>query len=262
MTREALRELLLAVRQGSCTPEAALAQLAGLPAEPLVGDDGQPFATLDHGRALRQGFPEVVYGASKTPEQVAAIVGRLYAHHPNLLVTRASEAAYQAVQALAPEARWDATSRLLFIRRDTTRYGIGRIVVVCAGTTDLPVAREALLTCEVMGNETTLVADVGVAGLHRLLGHLETLRQARVIVCVAGMEAALASVVGGLVAVPVIAVPTSVGYGTALGGFAALLGMLNSCAPNVTVVNIDNGFGAGYVAALINRQPGIQESTG
>ncbi|MGQ9898279.1 MAG: nickel pincer cofactor biosynthesis protein LarB [Acidobacteriota bacterium] len=260
MTREDLRKLLLAVRQGRCTPEAALAQLVGLPAEQLVGDDGQPFATLDQGRALRQGFPEVVFGASKTPEQVAAIVARLYQGHPNLLVTRTSESAYRAVQALAPEAQWDAPSKLLFIRRDKTRYGVGRIAVVCAGTSDLPVAREALLTCEVMGNETTLIVDVGVAGLHRLLEQLETLRQARVIICVAGMEAALASVVGGLVAVPVIAVPTSVGYGTALGGLTALLGMLNSCAPNVTVVNIDNGFGAGYVAALINRQPG--ETTG
>jgi len=261
MTHEALKELLLAVRQGSCTPEAALAQLAGLPSEQLVGDDGQPFATLDHGRALRQGFPEVVYGASKTPEQVAAIVARMSPRQPNMLVTRASEATYQAVKALAPEAQWDALSRLLFIHRDKTRYGVGRIAVVCAGTTDLPVAREALLTCEIMGNETTLVADVGVAGLHRLLGHLETLRQARVIVCVAGMEAALASVVGGLVAVPVIAVPTSVGYGTALGGITALLSMLNSCAPNVTVVNIDNGFGAGFIASLINRQPGVPKTT-
>lgn len=260
MTYEALQELLLAVRQGRCTPEAALAQLAGLPSEPLTDAAGQPFATLDHGRTLRQGFPEVVYGAAKTPAQIAAIVARLAQQHPNLLVTRASEAAYQAVKAYVPEAQWDELSRLLFIRRDETRYGHGRIVVVCAGTADLPVAREALLTCEVMGNETLLVADVGVAGLHRLLGKLETLRQARVIVCVAGMEAALASVVGGLVAVPVIAVPTSVGYGTALGGITALLGMLNSCAPNVTVVNIDNGFGAGYVAALINRQSGIQET--
>ncbi|MCS7078710.1 MAG: nickel pincer cofactor biosynthesis protein LarB [Chloracidobacterium sp.] len=256
MTHDELRSLLLAVRAGTCSPDDALARLAGWPAETLTDADGRPFATLDHGRALRQGFPEVVYGASKTPEQLAAIVARLSSQHPNILVTRASEAAYQAVRAVAPEAQWDALSQTLVIRRDMTRYGGGLIAVVCAGTTDLPAAREALLTCEVMGNETTLIADVGVAGLHRLLSHLDTLRQARVVICVAGMEAALASVVGGLVAVPVVAVPTSVGYGVALNGLTALLGMLNSCAPNVTVVNIDNGFGAGYVASLINRRSG------
>lgn len=254
MTYDELKGLLLAVRAGTCSPDDALAQLAGFPAETLTDAAGEPFAMLDHGRALRHGFPEVVYGASKTPEQTAAIVARLRARHANILVTRASEAASQAVRAVAPEAQWDAVSRTLVIRRDATRYGAGLIAVVCAGTTDLPAAREALVTCEVMGNETTLIADVGVTGLHRLLGHLRTLRRARVVICVAGMEAALASVVGGLVAAPVIAVPTSVGYGTAFGGLTALLGMLNSCAPNVTVVNIDNGFGAGYVAALINRQ--------
>ncbi|OYT70555.1 MAG: 1-(5-phosphoribosyl)-5-amino-4-imidazole-carboxylate carboxylase [Chloracidobacterium sp. CP2_5A] len=257
MTRDELKSLLLAVRQGDCSPDEALTQLAGWPAETLTDANGEPFATLDHGRTLRQGFPEVVYGASKTPEQVATIVARLSARHPNILVTRASEAAYRAVTAVVPEAQWDALSQALTIRRDATRYGAGLIAVACAGTTDLPAAREALITCEIMGNETVLIPDVGVAGLHRLLRHLDTLRQARVIVCVAGLEAALASVVGGLVAAPVIAVPTSVGYGAAFGGLAALLGLLNSCAPNVTVVNIDNGFGAGYVAALINRQAGL-----
>ncbi len=256
MTRDELKRLLSDVRRGDCSPDEALTRLAGFPAETLTDAEGAPFATLDHGRTLRQGFPEVVYGASKTPEHLAAIVARLSAQHPNILATRVSEAAYQAVKAVAPEAKWDALSRALVIQRDATRYGAGLIAVVCAGTTDLPAAREAVATCEVMGNETALIADVGIAGLHRLLGHLGTLRQARVIICVAGLEAALASVVGGLVAAPVIAVPTSVGYGAALGGLTALLGMLNSCAPNVTVVNIDNGFGAGYVAALINRQAG------
>ncbi len=257
MTYDELKSLLLDVQAGTCSPDTALARLAGFPAETVTDGDGQPFALLDHGRKLRHGFPEVVYGASKTPEQLAAIVARLNARHPNILVTRVSEAASQAVRSVTPEAHWDAVSRTLVIQRDTTHYGAGLIAVVCAGTGDLPVAREALVTCEVMGNMTTLVADVGVAGLHRTLSRLDTLRQARVVICVAGMEAALASVIGGLVAVPVIAVPTSVGYGTSLGGLTALFGMLNSCSPNVTVVNIDNGFGAGYVAALINRQIGL-----
>ncbi|MFQ3640911.1 MAG: nickel pincer cofactor biosynthesis protein LarB, partial [Chloracidobacterium sp.] len=218
MTYDELKTLLVAVQRGECSPDDVAARLSGLPEDVLTGADGQPFATLDQARALRQGFPEVVYGASKTPEQAAAIVARLSAVHPNVLVTRASEAAARAVQAVVPEARWDALARLIVVHRDQARHGHGRIVVVCAGTTDLPVAREALLTCEVMGNDVTLVADVGVAGLHRLLRQVAVLRQAQVVICVAGMEAALASVVGGLVAVPVIAVPTSIGYGTALGG--------------------------------------------
>ncbi len=247
MNRTDLELLLQSFQRGERSLDETLSRLEGFPLEDL------DFATIDHARAARQGFPEVVYGASKTPRQIAGIVERLLVRNPNVLVTRASAEAAALVADIAPDAVFDEAARTIVVRRDTTIHGGGTILVICAGTSDLPVAREAFITCDIMGNHVELVTDVGVAGIHRLFSHRERLRTARVVICVAGMEAALPSVVGGLVAVPVIGVPTSVGYGAAFGGVTALLAMLNSCASNVTVVNIDNGFGAGYVASLINR---------
>ncbi len=196
---------------------------------------------------------EVIFGRGKTPEQIAAIATTIASRSPNLLITRASQEAWQAVSAQLPEAQYHPVSGVITLRRDPSITGKGKILVISAGTSDMFVAQEAVLTARMMGSEVGELYDVGVAGLHRLLAHLEEMRAARVLVVVAGMEGALPSVVGGLVAAPVIAVPTSIGYGANLGGIAALLGMLNSCSSNITVVNIDNGFGAGYVAALINR---------
>ena len=214
------------------------------------------FAKVDHHRALRQGFAEVVFGKGKTPKQVAEIVRAMVekkGSRQNVLVTRADEKMFAAVKRVSRAAKFHALSKVLTIERNAEITGKGTIVVVSAGTSDIPVAEEAVLTARMMGNRVDQVYDVGVAGIHRLLDHRGKLNEARVIVCVAGMEGALPSVVGGLVGVPVIAVPTSTGYGASFGGVAALLGMLNSCASNVTVVNIDNGFGAACVASCINR---------
>src|ERR1044072_7415971 len=218
------------------------------------------FAKVDHHRALRQGFAEVVFGTGKSPEQIAHIVGAMLAKKDskhNILVTRADAKIFSALKGaagkIARRARFYPRSGVITIERNSEIVGKGTILVVSAGTSDIPVAEEALLTARIMGNRAEHLYDVGVAGIHRLLENRNALAEARVIVCVAGMEGALPSVVGGLVAVPVIAVPTSVGYGASFGGIAALLGMLNSCASNVTVVNIDNGFGAARVAACINR---------
>lgn len=247
MTEGALRELLQAFRRGEVTLEQVLARLRHLPYEDLG------FAKLDHHRHLRQGFPEVVFGQGKTPEQIAEIVSRIVERSSVALVTRTNETAYAAVRRIAPEAIYHPQARMITIRRGDPPEPYGLIAVVSAGTADIPVAEEAVVTAETLGNRVVRFYDVGVAGLHRLLSVYEHLAAARVIVCVAGMEGALPSVVGGLVSAPVIAVPTSVGYGIGQGGLAALLGMLNSCAANVVVVNIDNGFGAGFVASLINQ---------
>jgi NCAIR mutase (PurE)-related protein len=254
MTETELLKLLGAVRSGKIATSSALAQLKNLPFEDL------DFAKVDHHRALRQGFAEVVFGKGKTAGQVAEIVKSLLGRKPgrqNVLVTRADKKMFAAVKRAAGRdkeaAKFHPLSRAITIERNKEIVGKGTIVVVSAGTSDIPVAEEALLTARLMGNRVEHLYDVGVAGIHRLLKHSEELTKARVIICVAGMEGALPSVVGGLVAVPVIAVPTSVGYGASFGGVAALLGMLNSCASNVTVVNIDNGFGAGRVASCINR---------
>jgi len=214
------------------------------------------FAKVDHHRALRHGMPEVIFSQGKTPGQVAEIASRLLERVPNVLATRAAEETADAVRTRIPDAEYFPQSRAIRVWRDRAVRGSGKIAVVCAGTSDIPVAEEATVTCEVMGNRVESITDVGVAGIHRLMNNRERLTDARVIICCAGMEGALPSAVGGLVSCPVIAVPTSVGYGASFNGLAALLGMLNSCASNVTVVNIDNGFGAGYVASLINRQPG------
>ena len=244
-----VRKFLEAVKRGSLPVESAVEQLRQWPYEDLG------FAKIDHHRALRQGFPEVIFARKKTAKQVAEIARgmlRAKASH-NILITRADKKVFAAVKKLARAARFHELSGAITISRSAANHGKGLILVVTAGTSDIPVAEEALVTAQIMGNRAEAIYDVGVAGLHRLLEHRKKLAAARVIICVAGMEGALPSVVGGLVGVPVIAVPTSVGYGASFQGAAALLGMLNSCSPNVTVVNIDNGFGAAYTAVLIAR---------
>ena len=211
------------------------------------------FARVDHHRTIRQGFPEVVLGIGKTPAQIAAIASEIVRSGSSLLITRASEAAYHAVREFVPQAAYDADAAIVSFQQQDVTPGKGTIVVAAAGTSDLPVAEEAARTAELMGNTVERIYDVGVAGIHRLLGERARLAAARAIVVVAGMEGALPSVVAGLVDVPVIAVPTSIGYGASFGGLAALLGMLNSCSAGVSVVNIDNGFGAGNIASLINH---------
>ena len=247
MDQEQLRSLFEQVRGGEIDVDAAVARMRHMPFEDLG------FAKIDHHRALRHGMPEVIFAKGKTPEQVAAITGKLLDNFPNVLITRADQVCAEMVVGRFECAEHFPLSGVVRFWRDRTIRGKGRIAVVCAGTSDMPVAEEAALTAEVMGNEIDTIHDIGVAGIHRLMHNRERLTQARVIVVCAGMEGALPSAVGGLVSCPVIAVPTSVGYGASFHGLAALLGMLNSCASNVTVVNIDNGFGAGYVASLINR---------
>lgn len=232
---------------GKISPDDAVEQLRHLPFEDLG------FAKVDHHRSLRVGVPEVVLSQGKTPAQVAGIFKQLARHGKNVLATRASKSQFAAVKKAVPGAKFEESARAIVLRRDRKTYGKGLITVISAGTSDIPVAEEAVVTAEIMGNEVDRLYDVGVAGLHRLLSHRRAIGRSRVIIVCAGMEGALPSVVGGLVGVPVIAVPTSVGYGASFEGMAALLGMMNSCASNVSVVNIDNGFGAGYVASLINR---------
>jgi hypothetical protein len=248
MDANRLRALLDAVRAGELSTDAALERFAQLP---FVASE---HARVDTHRALRQGMPEVVFGLGKTPDQIASIVRTLRSAGQTGLVTRVEPAAAHEVLGREPGGDYDALARVLWYGpREIAITGVGTIAVVCAGTADLPIAREAELVARKLGNAVELIADVGVAGLHRLLAASEALRAARVLIVIAGMEGALPSVVGGLVARPVIAVPTSVGYGASYGGLAALLGMMTSCASNVSVVNIDNGFGAAVVASLINR---------
>ena len=251
MTALELQDLFDRVRRGDLDPSSAagliLTALRAAPFEDLG------FARVDTHRALRQGFPEVILGLGKTPAQIATIAERIVAHGQALLVTRAEPEAYTAVSARLPNATYHRVARAITLAQGDVPAGKGTILVTCAGTSDLPVAEEAAVTAEVMGNTVDRLYDVGVAGLHRLLAEQAQLHSARVIVVVAGMEGALPSVVAGLVNVPVIAVPTSVGYGASFGGVAALLGMLNSCANGVSVVNIDNGFGAACMASLINH---------
>ncbi|MBS1853090.1 MAG: nickel pincer cofactor biosynthesis protein LarB [Acidobacteria bacterium] len=247
MQAEAIRKLFEEVRKGKLTPDDAVGRLRHLPFEDLG------FAKVDHHRTLRMGMPEVVFGQGKTPAQTAQIFARLAQHGSNVLATRASEEQFKAVKKKVRKAEYRPLARAIVLEQDRKKYGKGVIAVVSAGTSDIPVAEEAVTTAELMGNDVEHLYDVGVAGIHRLLANRESLTRARVVVVCAGMEGALPSVVGGLVGVPVIAVPTSIGYGAAFQGVAALLGMMNSCASNVSVVNIDNGFGAGYVASLINR---------
>jgi NCAIR mutase (PurE)-related protein len=246
-----LRDILDQVSRGALPAEEAeqrlLDYLRDLPFEDLG------FARVDHHRALRKGFPEVIFGAGKTPAHIAAIATRIVGRGHSLLVTRTTEEAYAAVAAEVPAATFHPDARAITLRQEDVAPGRGVVLVVAAGTADLPVAEEAVVTAEIMGNQVERLYDVGVAGLHRLLSAHDRLTSARVIIVAAGMEGALPSVIGGLVSVPIIAVPTSVGYGAAFGGIAALLGMLNSCAGGVSVVNIDNGFGAASIASLINH---------
>jgi pyridinium-3,5-biscarboxylic acid mononucleotide synthase len=247
MDRAQIEALLNEVHAGRASVADALERLRNLPFEDLG------FAKVDHHRALRTGMPEVIFAGSKTPEQVAAIFARMAKAGGNVLATRASREVFAAVQVVEPRAEFHETARAITLKQSDAPAGQGTVGVVCAGTSDLPVAEEAAVTLRLMGNTVELVADVGVAGIHRLLAAKHTLQSARVLIVCAGMEGALPTVVGGLVNAPVIAVPTSVGYGASLGGVAALLGMLNTCAPNVSVVNIDNGFGAACIASLINH---------
>jgi len=244
---EQLRVLLQEVKTGRLSVEEALERLRTLPYEDLG------FARIDHHRALRKGFPEVILCQGKTTEQIVDIIRSMLPLQVTILATRASEEVFQTICAVTEEAVYHPLARLVVIRDEPQVAGRGMILVVSGGTADLPVAEEAAVTAEAMGNRVERLYDVGVAGLHRLLDKTNSLFAASVIIVVAGMEGALASVVGGLVACPIIAVPTSVGYGASFQGLAALLGMLNSCAPGVAVVNIDNGFGAGYLASVINR---------
>jgi NCAIR mutase (PurE)-related protein len=247
MDEQLLRGLLDDVRSGAASVDDALDRMRHLPFEDLG------YAKLDHHRALRHGLTEVIFGKGKTADQVVGIATRLLDKSQNLLITRTDAAVAERLKQLYPEAEYFPLSGAVRVWRERTIHGKGSIAVVSAGTSDIPVAEEARLTAEVMGNAVDVIYDIGIAGIHRLLSHSERLMAARVVVVCAGMEGALPSAVGGLVSAPVIAVPTSVGYGASFNGLAALLGMLNSCSSNVTVVNIDNGFGAGYVASLINR---------
>ena len=250
-SNKALHELLERVARGELDIESAHDQLTdALRARPF---EDLGFARVDHHRAVRQGFPEVVLGLGKTPAQIGSIAAEIVKRGSTLLVTRATEAAYEAVRVHVPDAAYYPAAGIVALRQQDIARGKGTILVAAAGTADLPVAEEAAITADVMGNDVCRLYDVGVAGLHRLLSERARLEAARVIIVVAGMEGALPSVVSGLVSVPVIAVPTSVGYGASFGGVAALLGMLNSCASGVSVVNIDNGFGAATIASLINH---------
>lgn len=247
MTPKFVLDLLHEVQRGTLTPDAASTRLANLPYEDL----GE--VRIDHHRELRTGLPEVIYAAGKTPAQTAEIFAHMATAGSRVLATRATADHFAAVQALTPAATWHEQARAITLDPTPAISTRGHIAVLCAGTSDLPVAEEAAVTASLFGARVTRLYDVGVAGLHRLLSVRAQLLEANVVIVCAGMEGALPSVVGGLVAVPVLAVPTSVGYGASFGGLAALLGMLNSCSPNVTVVNIDNGFGAAYSATLIAR---------
>ncbi|HYX29245.1 MAG TPA: nickel pincer cofactor biosynthesis protein LarB [Pyrinomonadaceae bacterium] len=257
MQAELLRELLSDVRNGERTVESAIDALRNLPYEDLG------FARLDHHRALRKGFPEVVFCEGKRVEHVVEIMQRLEQKHSSVLATRATREVYDAVAAKIPSARYFEAACMIQLGVNGARQTETTVLIVCAGTADVPVAEEAALTAAALGSVTERLYDVGVAGVHRLLAARETLNAANVIVVVAGMDGALPTLVAGLVSSPVIAAPTSVGYGTGLGGTAALMTMLNACAPGIAVVNIDNGFGAGYMAHLINvrgSSPAIRES--
>jgi NCAIR mutase (PurE)-related protein len=247
MNADQIKKLFQQVQRGKVSPDEAVRQLQHMPFEDLG------FAKLDHHRAVRSGMPEVIFSQGKTPTHVAAIFEGLANRKTNVLATRATVMQYEEVRSRVPKAEYHNLARCITLQQDKKKYGKGKIAVISAGTSDIPVAEEALVTAGIMGNDVQHVYDVGVAGIHRLLANRQTFTAARVVIVCAGMEGALPSVVGGMVGVPVIAVPTSIGYGASFQGLAALLGMLNSCASNVSVVNIDNGFGAGYVASMINR---------
>lgn len=243
-----IQDILNGVRDGRIGDDEAILKLKNLSFEDIG------YARVDHGRAARQGFPEVIFGQGKTSAQICGIFEKLISRSPNVLITRTDHDVFGDIRNIYTDAEWHEPAKLIRVRRETEDLGVGEITVCTAGTSDIPVAEEAALTAEAMGNRVQRIWDAGVAGVHRILAERERLQNSRVVIVVAGMEGALPSVVGGLVSVPVIAVPTSIGYGASFGGVAALLGMLNSCASNVTVVNIDNGFGAGFSASLMNRK--------
>jgi NCAIR mutase (PurE)-related protein len=243
-----IESILKALSEGNVSETDAAQQIKNLSFEDIG------YARVDHARADRQGFPEVIFGMGKTSAQICGIFEKLIGRSPNVLITRTTEDVYGDIRNIYTDAEWHESARLIRVFRDETETGIGEITICTAGTSDIPVAEEAALTAETMGNRVQRIWDAGVAGVHRILAERERLQSSRVVIVVAGMEGALPSVVGGLVSVPVIGVPTSIGYGASFGGIAALLGMLNSCSSNVTVVNIDNGFGAGFTASLINRR--------
>lgn len=247
MCGHSIEKLLEAVKNGDVSIQDALSKMQALPFE----DVG--FAMIDHHRGIRQGYPEVIYGESKTPEQITQITQKLLEKENNILITRTDEKAYKAVLAVASNARYNAMGRTITIEKEVLSIPLSYIAIIAAGTSDLYVVEEAYETAKILGNNVIKIVDVGVAGIHRLFAHLDVIQKAKVVIVIAGMEGALASVIGGLVDKPVIAVPTSVGYGASFGGVAALLSMLNSCASGVSVVNIDNGFGAAYNASIINH---------
>lgn len=248
MRSDDIKSILETFANGELAEEVAVERLKGLAYE----DVG--YAKIDHARASRQGFPEVIFGLGKSRDQIAGIFEKLNERSSNILITRTTADVYGEIRNIVTDAEWHDSANLIRVFRDKTDLGSGEIAVVTAGTSDIPVAEEAALTAEAMGNQVRRIWDAGVAGIHRIISQREVLQNARAVIVAAGMEGALPSVVGGLVGVPVIGVPTSIGYGASFGGVAALLGMLNSCSSNVTVVNIDNGFGAGFVASLINRR--------
>ncbi len=248
MNTDDIQKLLAQFKTGDLTDAEAASAIKDLSYEDIG------YARVDHARAARQGFPEVIFGQGKTADQIAGIFEKIIARSPNVLITRTTAEVFGQIRNIHTDAEWHEAARVIRLFREKADLGIGEITVCTAGTSDIPVAEEAALTAETMGNRVQRIWDAGVAGIHRILGERERLQNSRVIIVVAGMEGALPSVVGGLVSVPVIGVPTSIGYGASFGGVAALLGMLNSCSSNVTVVNIDNGFGAGFAASLINRK--------
>ncbi len=248
MQNNQIAEILDSHAKGLISTEQATQNIKNLSYEDIG------YARIDHARASRQGFPEVIFGAGKTRKQIVGIFEKLLERSPNVLITRTDAETYGEIRNVFIDAEWHESAKLIRVLRDKTELGVGEIAIVTAGTSDIPIAEEAALTAEAMGNRVRRIWDAGVAGIHRILSEREVLQNCRVVIVVAGMEGALPSVVGGLVKVPVIAVPTSIGYGASFNGIAALLGMLNSCSSNVTVVNIDNGFGAGFVSSLINRK--------
>jgi NCAIR mutase (PurE)-related protein len=250
MKKESIKKLLLGVKSGAIPVEKAMQKLKSLPFEDI------DFAKIDHHRSMRKGYPEVIFCQGKTKAQIIAIMKKMLKYKHNILATRAAPDIYKAVKAAIPAAKYHETARIISVDMEKTNKQPGTIAVITAGTSDIPVAEEAAITAEKLGNEVVRLYDVGVAGIHRLFGSMEPIMNANVLIVVAGMEGALPSVVGGLVDKPVIAVPTSVGYGASFGGISPLLTMLNSCASGIGVVNIDNGFGAGYLASVINRLAG------
>ncbi|MEE9503072.1 MAG: nickel pincer cofactor biosynthesis protein LarB [Candidatus Aminicenantaceae bacterium] len=245
--KKQLEKLLIQVQKGELSPKDALKILKDFPYEDLN------FAKIDHHRELRRGFPEIVFGAGKTDTQILKIAEAILKKGSNLLITRVEPKVYTKIKKQIPKTRYNSLAKAIYLKQKNPPPGKGRIVIITAGTSDIPVAEEATVTCEILGNEVDKIYDIGVAGLHRLFGELGTIKKARVIITAAGMEGALPSVIAGITEVPIIAVPTSVGYGTSFKGLAALLAMLNSCPGGLAVVNIDNGFGAAYIASLINH---------